>query len=119
MTHDAQLNTPDVSHIETISFGAALTRKRHKGHNVDMTTEVAGHVPAVTLGLRMYMALRDSKISHQEMADYLGVARTSITRWTHDSVQPGRATLVAWATQDRRAFGVARNGRHRRPEGRR
>jgi transcriptional regulator with XRE-family HTH domain len=46
---------------------------------------------------RMRKALRTSGVGSQEMADYLGVSRTSISNWIGGRVAPSRQTLRLWA----------------------
>lgn len=55
-------------------------------------------IPDWTLGWRMRRALGHSGVSVQEMADELGVARTTLTRWMGDQGAPPRpAFLRVWA----------------------
>lgn len=72
-----------------------LTRKRHLGHDAPMTTQTHGAIPELTLGWRLQMALGDMSV--QEMADHLGVSRTSCARWMHDRSEPKRGLLLQWA----------------------
>ncbi len=46
---------------------------------------------------RLRRALRVSEVGGQEMADYLGVSRTSVSNWINGRVVPGRQTLRLWA----------------------
>lgn len=61
----------------------------------DMATH--GTIPTWTLGDRMRKALEHADIGAQEMADYLGVSRTSVSNWMHGRVRPDRRTLMLWA----------------------
>ena len=61
-----------------------------------MTTQTT-NVPTWTLGDRMGKALDHAGIGMQEMADYLGVSRTSVSNWVHGRVSPSRQTLMLWA----------------------
>lgn len=45
----------------------------------------------------MSKALRESGIGVAEMANYLGVSRDTIGRWTNGRGEPKRAAVVAWA----------------------
>jgi transcriptional regulator with XRE-family HTH domain len=45
----------------------------------------------------MKIAMADAGISVQQMADYLGVERSTITRYTNDRGLVRRSVLVAWA----------------------
>lgn len=53
--------------------------------------------PELTPGWRMRMALEHAGVSFQEMADELQVSRQTLTRWTHDEIEPKRVYLRAWA----------------------
>lgn len=55
-------------------------------------------VPEVTLGWRLQMSLAHSGVSAQEMADELGVSRSSVSRWMNDhGTPPRRAYVIQWA----------------------
>jgi transcriptional regulator with XRE-family HTH domain len=56
-----------------------------------------GAVPRWDLPDRMRKALRHSGVGVQEMADYLGVARSSVSNWVNGRVQPSTQTLRLWA----------------------
>jgi transcriptional regulator with XRE-family HTH domain len=59
----------------------------------EMTNE---HIPALTLGWRLKMALGD--LSAHEMADALEVSRGTVSRWMADKGAPPRAVYVRqWA----------------------
>ena len=64
-----------------------------------MTTQTAGeHIPSLTLGWRMQMALRDSGKAVQDVADELDVSRATVSRWLNDKgTGPRRPFLVAFA----------------------
>jgi transcriptional regulator with XRE-family HTH domain len=68
-------------------------------HTVHMTQQVTpGNIPALTLGWRLRMALDYSNTSVQEMADTLGVARATLSRWMSDKgAHPKRAYISQWA----------------------
>lgn len=52
-----------------------------------------GHVPEVTLGMRLYIALRAADIGVQEMADELGITRQALGRWIADGNRRGVPSL--------------------------
>lgn len=55
-------------------------------------------VPAWTLGWRLQRALSHAGIGTQEMADEMGVARSTISRWVNDHGAPPRQAFVKqWA----------------------
>lgn len=64
-----------------------------------MSTDAAtGRVPALTIGWRLQMALNHGGVSHQQMADLLGVNRATISRWCNDRGAPPRTIyLRQWA----------------------
>lgn len=61
-----------------------------------MSTQQAERIPLLTLGWRMKMALGDDSV--QEMAEYLGVSRATLSRWMADKgAPPKRAYVMQWA----------------------
>src|SRR5699024_11044460 len=50
-----------------------------------------------TLADRMGKALQAADISNQQMADYLGVSRTSVSNWTNGRIAPNTQTMRLWA----------------------
>lgn len=63
-----------------------------------MTTQADfGTIPDWTLGDRMAKALKSQRISVQDMAEYMGISRNTITNWTHDKSRPTRGDLRLWA----------------------
>lgn len=56
-----------------------------------------GHIPGLTLGWRLRMALEHEGVSRQQIAAECGVDEATITRWTHDRTAPSRAALIVWA----------------------
>jgi transcriptional regulator with XRE-family HTH domain len=70
--------------------------RKHGG--MSMQTSTAGNIPALTLGWRLQMALGSADISVQQMADELGMSRTSLSRWLNDRGTPPRTVFVKqWA----------------------
>lgn len=62
------------------------------------TNPVDDRIPQITLGWRLQMSLAVGDLSVQEMADNLGVSRSTISRWLHDDGMPPRAAFVKqWA----------------------
>jgi transcriptional regulator with XRE-family HTH domain len=45
----------------------------------------------------MRKALREADIGVQEMADYLGVARNTVSTWINGRIPPSKQTLRLWA----------------------
>lgn len=45
----------------------------------------------------MRMALRDAGVGVQEIADYLDVARNTVSRWINDRGEPSKQTMRLWA----------------------
>lgn len=56
-----------------------------------------GLIPSWTQGDRLGKALRSQGITNQEMADYLGVSRNTITNYIHDNRKVPLGTLRLWA----------------------
>lgn len=60
-----------------------------------MTADTAHQIPELTLGWRLRMAMERSDLDQSRWAEYLGVNRNTITRWTHDKSPVARGHLVA------------------------
>ena len=54
-------------------------------------------VPCWDLADRMRKSLRHADVGVQEMADYLGVARNTVSTWINGRVEPSTQTLRLWA----------------------
>ena len=54
-------------------------------------------IPEWDLADRMRKALRSSGTGVQEMADYLGVARNTVSTWINGRIEPSTQTLRLWA----------------------
>jgi transcriptional regulator with XRE-family HTH domain len=54
-------------------------------------------VPQFDLADRMRKALRVADIGVQEMADFLGVARNTVSTWINGKIQPSTQTIRLWA----------------------
>ena len=62
----------------------------------DMSDNAHEHIPALTLGWRLKMALGD--MPAHEMADALNVVRGTVSRWMADKGTPPRAIYIRqWA----------------------
>ena len=59
-----------------------------------MTAEV---VPQFDRTDRMALALRHSRLTNQDMAEYLGVARETVSRWVNGRSTPNQGMLRLWA----------------------
>ena len=66
--------------------------------------------PAWDLADRMRKALRHSGIGAQEIADYLGVSRTSVSSWINGRITPSTQTLRLWALRCDVPFDWLRSG---------
>src|SRR5690349_19437899 len=61
-----------------------------------MTTDISTtRIPELTLGWRLRMAMENTDLDQGEWANYLGVNRNTITRWTHDKSPVARGQLIA------------------------
>jgi len=56
-----------------------------------------GEVPPWTLGWRLQRALAWADMTTEEMAEELGVARSTINRWCNDKGHVSRGYLKLWA----------------------
>ena len=54
-------------------------------------------VPAWDVADRMRKALRVSDVGVQEIAEYLGVARNTVSTWINGRIDPSKQTLRLWA----------------------
>jgi transcriptional regulator with XRE-family HTH domain len=54
-------------------------------------------VPSWDLADRMRKSLRHSGTGVQEMADYLGVARNTVSTWINGRIAPSAQTIRLWA----------------------
>lgn len=62
-------------------------------------------VPVFDVADRMRKALRHSGLGVQEMADYLGVARNSVSNWINGRFPPSTQTLRLWALKTGVSYG--------------
>lgn len=63
-----------------------------------MSTATNERVPQLTLGWRLKMALADSDLSRDEIAQELGVTPSTISRWMSDKgAPPARAFILHWS----------------------
>ena len=63
-------------------------------------SQTGSAVPTWTLGWRLRRALAFADISVQEIADELGVTRTTVSRWANDRGTPPRRVYVKeWAAR--------------------
>jgi transcriptional regulator with XRE-family HTH domain len=54
-------------------------------------------IPEWDLADRMRKCLRHAGIGVQEIADYLGVSRTTVSTWINGRIAPSTQTLRLWA----------------------
>jgi transcriptional regulator with XRE-family HTH domain len=63
-----------------------------------MSTAPQAHVPPITLGWRLKIALSHGGIKAEHMADALDVSRQTVSRWMSDKgAPPKRVYLKEWA----------------------
>lgn len=61
----------------------------------EMPTEQ--HIPVWDMADRLKKSLRDINLGVQEMADYLGVSRNTVTNWTSGRVDIPKPELRLWS----------------------
>ena len=61
------------------------------------TVTMPGLVPEWDTADRMRKSLRAADIGVQEIADYLGVSRNTVSTWINGRIQPSTQTLRLWA----------------------
>lgn len=54
-------------------------------------------IPEWTLGNRLAKVRGDAGLTTYELADLLGVSRTTVTNWENDTTRPKRYAIEAWA----------------------
>ena len=60
--------------------------------------ETVGEIPEWTLGWRLQRSLAHAEISVEEIADEMGVSRSTVSRWLNDRGAPPKAAYVKmWA----------------------
>lgn len=68
-------------------------------------SEPTEQVPQWDTADRMRKALRNAGIEGQEMAEYLGVSRTSVSNWINGRIAPSKQTMRLWALRCGVSFG--------------
>lgn len=58
---------------------------------------MSGTVPIWDTADRMRKALREADLGVQEIADYLGVSRNTVSTWINGRIKPSTQTLRLWA----------------------
>lgn len=77
----------------------------------------AAGVPEWDQADRMRKALRYANVGVQEMADYLGVARNTVSTWINGRIDPSTQTLRLWAMRCGVDFCWLAHGGHDGPPG--
>lgn len=67
-------------------------------------------VPEFDLADRMRKALRTAGVGSTEIADYLGVARATVSNWINGHVTPSKQTLRLWAMRTGVSFDWLQTG---------
>jgi transcriptional regulator with XRE-family HTH domain len=67
-------------------------------------------VPEFDLADRMRKALRTAAVGSTEIADYLGVARATVSNWINGHVTPSKQTLRLWALRTGVSFDWLQTG---------
>jgi transcriptional regulator with XRE-family HTH domain len=77
-----------------------LTQLRHAtygGHMTEAAMEYHGEIPPWTQGWRLQRSLSWAGMTTEDMADELGVARSTVSRWCNDKGRPTKGYLKLWA----------------------
>ena len=67
-------------------------------------------IPQWDLADRMAKALRESRMSVQQMADYLEVHRNTVSAWLHGRTPPSSQTVRLWALRTGVPYDWVRTG---------
>lgn len=67
-------------------------------------------IPQWDLADRMAKALRESRMSVQQMADYLEVHRNTVSAWLHGRTPPSSQTVRLWALRTGVPYDWVRDG---------
>src|SRR5687768_1609876 len=62
-----------------------------------MTSDPGVRVPSWDLADRMRKSLREADLGVQAMADYLDVARNTVSTWINGHITPSKQTLRLWS----------------------
>ena len=73
-------------------------------------TEQGAAIPTWDVTDRMRKALRTADLGALEMADYLGVSRTSVSSWINGRIRPSTPVLRLWAMRCDVPFEWLRDG---------
>ena len=63
----------------------------------ELLTQNQGVIPPWTQGWRLQRSLAHAGMTTEDMADELGVARSTVSRWCNDKGRPTRGYLKLWA----------------------
>jgi transcriptional regulator with XRE-family HTH domain len=62
-----------------------------------MSQQLHEVIPTWDVADRMRKALRFSGVGVQEIADYLGVSRNTVSTWINGRIEPSKQTVRLWA----------------------
>ncbi|MDP9394381.1 MAG: helix-turn-helix domain-containing protein [Actinomycetota bacterium] len=79
--------------------------------------QAPARVPEWDLADRMRKSLREADVGVQEMADYLGVGRSTISTWINGRITPSTQTMRLWAMRCGVPYEWLRDGDSGSPEG--
>ena len=77
----------------------------------------SGVVPGWTLGWRMQRALSYADLTTIQVAEAMGVSRTTVSRWLNDAATPKRAFLIQLSLMTRVSLEWLETGKVPRPDG--
>lgn len=82
-----------------------------------MSQEVAGDFLAWDIADRMRKALRVRNIGVQDMAEYLGVSRNTVSTWINGRITPSQQTMRLWAIRTGVPYEWLRDGEQQNSPG--
>ena len=108
MSITGSVQTAAMSHLRL------LTKLRHMsylGQMTEMQTQEQGlSIPTWTLGWRLQRALAFADVSVEQIAEELGVSRSTVSRWLNDRGTPSLGYLKIWALRTGTPFSWLREG---------